>query len=317
MKVFHNTVEATTFLKNGSVVAIGNFDGVHFGHQAILKSAHEYAQKHKLKLCVLTFDPHPVKILAPQVAPVSLQTISQKIECLQAHFVDAVVLQKFDMPFSKISPHDFFKEHLIQNLKTKAIFVGYDFTFGKKRSGTTETLEQLAVENQVTLHITPAQMQGHALVSSTMIRKLLYSGELQAASRYLTRPYAIDGSVVHGFKRGTALGIHTANLNAENELALSDGVYATQVALKNKTYNAVTNIGLNPTFDNTTRSIETHIFDFDQEIYDQKLRLHFVQKLREEIKFANVQALLKQIEKDITQAKKILCGKPKLSTPIK
>lgn len=306
MKIFSDTAEATSILKTSTVVVIGNFDGVHFGHQQILKAAKVFATKHKLKLCVLTFEPHPVKVLAPHIAPVSLQTVQQKLECLQACDVDLVVLQKFDMAFSQISPEDFFTKHLVKNLKAQAIFVGYDFTFGKKRSGTTETLEHLAKEHQVTLHITPAQMQGNVLVSSTLVRKLLVSGELKDVTRILTRPYCIDGSVVHGFKRGTALGIHTANLNSENELALSDGVYATRVEHKNKTYNSVTNIGLNPTFENTTRSIETHIFDFDQEIYDQKLRLHFVQKLREEIKFANMQALLKQIEKDIAHAQKIL-----------
>ncbi len=306
MKTFSDTSAATALMKIGSVVVIGNFDGVHFGHQQILKAAKAFAAKHKLKLCVLSFEPHPVKILAPQIAPVSLQTPKQKLECLKDCDVDIVVLQKFDMPFSQISPVVFFNNHLLKNLNAKAIFVGYDFTFGKKRSGTTETLEQLAKEHHVTVHVTSAQMQGNVLVSSTLIRKLLVSGDLKDATRYLTRPYCIDGSVAHGFKRGTALGIHTANLNSENELALSDGVYATRVEFKNKNYNSVTNIGLNPTFENTTRSIETHIFDFDQEIYDQKLRLHFVQKLREEIKFANVQALLKQIEKDIVQAKKIL-----------
>lgn len=312
MKTFFDTAQASPSLKSGSVVAIGNFDGVHYGHQQILKAAHKEAQKLKLKLCVLSFDPHPVKVLAPQVAPITLQTNSQKLECLRSLAVDVVVLQKFDLSFAKVSPQKFFLDHLLTNLNAKAIFVGYDFTFGAKRSGTTETLEKLTNKHAIALHITPAQMLGTALVSSSMIRKLLKDGDIQNANHYLTRNYCIDGSVVHGFKRGTALGIHTANLNSENELALSDGVYATRVEFKNKTYQSVTNIGLNPTFENTTRSIETHIFDFDSEIYDQKLRLHFVEKLREEIKFANVQALLKQIEKDIVQAKLILSKKAAL-----
>ncbi len=313
---FHATTALTPLLKNPTVVAIGNFDGVHFGHQQILKKARAWADAHALKLVVLTFEPHPVKILAPSVAPLAIQTVNQKIKCLKDSGADFVVLQKFDSDFAKIPPEDFFAHQLVRDLKASAVFVGYDFTFGKKRSGTTETLEQLGHKHNVAIKIVAAQMQKDTLVSSTLIRKLLQNGSVREAAALLTRYYQMDGEVVPGFKRGTSLGIHTANLKPENEILLSDGVYATFAELSGKIYPAATNIGLNPTFENTARSIETHIFDFDREIYQETLRLHFVEKIRDEIKFVSPQALVKQIEKDILQTRAILkkSGIPKVAS---
>lgn len=304
------TVFETHFAKPyctaGSVVVIGNFDGVHYGHQQILLQAKNFAQTHNLNFCVLSFDPHPVQVLAPQFAPLSIQTTEQKISTLKLLGVDLIVLQKFDILFSQISPAEFFNTHLIQNLNAKAVFVGYDFTFGQKRSGTTETLEKLAQNHNTTISVIPAQMLGHVLVSSTLIRKLLQSGNVKEANHYLTRPYTIEGQVIPGFKRGTALGIHTANLKSQNDLLLNDGVYATKAHYKDQIYNSVTNIGFNPTFENTNRSIETHIFNFNHQIYSENLRLDFMQKLRNEIKFANQTALVKQIEIDIAEAQRVL-----------
>jgi len=308
MQIFHDSKAAKEKLGPKNVVAIGNFDGVHFGHQEILSKAKNFAKSQKAGLCVLTFEPHPVKVLAPDVAPKLLQTTEQKLESLKECGVDAVVLQKFDDEFAKLTPSDFFKKHVHENLHAKAVFVGYDFTFGKKRTGTSETLEKLGQEHNIGIHIISAQIKKNVLVSSSLIRKLLQNGQVKEAKTYLTRPYVITGTVIPGFKRGTALGLHTANLDPKNEWLIADGVYATWVEHKKKYYPSVTNIGLNPTFDNMSRSIETHIFDFDENIYQQNLKIFFVEKLRDEIRFANSNALVQQIQKDIVQAKSILKG---------
>ena len=287
-------------------MTIGNFDGVHVGHQHILKRLVSAAAKKNLKSVVLTFSPHPIQFLVPQIAPKLISTIEQKLELLFSFEVDCVVLQKFDATFAKISPEDFFKIHLLRNLSTRFIKVGHDFTFGEKRRGTTETLEHLAKKNQVDVSIISAQMVDNMLVSSTLVRKLIASGELSMAGKLLGRAFFIDGNVVRGQQRGGSLGIHTANLTTQNELLPADGVYATVIEVNGKKWQGATNIGFNPTFGNTARSIEAHLFDFDGDLYGQNLRVHFMQKLRDETKFASPEALVKQIVKDIVLAKRIL-----------
>lgn len=306
LKKFNGTKEASRFLKSGCVLAIGNYDGVHFGHRHILKHIVKKARQHKLKSVLLTFEPHPVKILSPDVSPSLINTLEQKLELLQSVGLDAVVVQKFDLTFAKITPESFFKNHLLKNLHAKSIAVGYDFTFGAKRSGTIETLEMLCYEHHVDLEIVAAKMLDDTLVSSTLIRKLIARGDVALANKLLERNFFIDGHIVTGHHRGTELGIHTANLETKNELIPLDGVYATRLRVGKKIFDSVSNIGFNPTFNNQKRSIETHIFDFDRKIYDQSVRLYFVDRLRDEIKFANAGALVKQIQKDISHAKKIL-----------
>jgi riboflavin kinase/FMN adenylyltransferase len=305
-EVFSSTHEARDFLKHGSVVTIGNYDGVHFGHRQILKTLRKRAHDQKLKSVVLTFEPHPVTLLSPSVAPKRLNTREQKVELLSELGVDAVILQNFDLSFSKRTPEDFFQTNLIQDLQTKLILVGHDFTFGAKRKGTIETLEILAYAAKIGVEIVSAQFKDKTLVSSTLIRKLVSEGNVTLAEHLLERPYFIDGTVVHGHKRGTALGIHTANLNSQNELLPLDGVYATLVEFKGKIYDSATNIGHNPTFHNVERSVETHLFSFAEEIYGKNLRLFFIERLRGEIQFASPEALIKQIQKDIVTTQSVL-----------
>lgn len=305
-KIFYSTKEANVFLRSGAAVTIGNFDGVHIGHQKILKNLMQIAQKKSLKSVLLTFDPHPVKILSPEAAPPLINTLKQKLEILKQTKLDAIVVQKFDKNFAKLSAYDFFTKVLKNNLCAEYISVGYDFTFGFKRSGTTERLEKWGQENAINVHITPAILQGEALLSSTFLRKLIGEGKIKAAKKYLGRDFFIEGNVVPGFKRGTSLGLHTANLKTYNELLPLDGVYATFVTMNGKTYQSATNIGFNPTYHNSERSIEVHIFNFDQEIYGETLRLTFMDRIRDEIQFASADILVQQIKKDIATAKKIL-----------
>lgn len=313
MKVFDSTLSALSFLQNNpSIVAIGNYDGVHFGHQQIIKQLLQLAEKHHLTPVLLTFDPHPVKVLSPATAPQLLMTRKQKTEVLSSTGLAAVVWQHFDETLAQLSPADFISIHLKHNLNAKMVLVGYDFTFGHQRSGTTETLEALCVQNNMTAHIVAAQMLDNTLVSSSVIRKLILQSNLPLANKLLTRSYFIDGDVVKGHQRGTALGLHTANLRTNNELLPPDGVYATTMTVmhpdsnQNRIYQSVTNIGFNPTFNNTERSIETHVFDFEGDLYNQNIRVSFIEKIREEIRFANADALVQQIKKDIQHAKIIL-----------
>ena len=306
MKNYSSTAQAQSDLSSGSVLAIGIFDGVHYGHQQIIEQVLAKAKELKAQAGILTFQPHPVQVLAPEVMPYLIQTPKQKTNTLQELGLDFVVKQKFDLDFASLSAADFFKIHIVQNLKTKALFVGHDFTFGRKREGNIDTLEQFCKDAQIELHVVKAQMLSDTLVSSTLIRKLLKEGRVEMAAKHLTRPYIMQGTVVKGHNRGTALGIHTANLRALNELLPKDGVYATKTIVADHTYHSVTNIGKNPTFENIRRSVETHIFDFDQDLYDQEIEVCFFKRIRDEIKFATPQALVKQIKKDIEQAKEIL-----------
>lgn len=289
-----------------SVVVIGNFDGVHFAHRRILKKAVALAHAGRLRSVLLSFDPHPARLLSPDVAPKMINTLVQKKELVSSLGINEIVVQKFDRALARLSPQSFFKKYLLKKLNAKCLLVGHDFTFGAKRSGTAETLEMLGYEAGVDVEVVPAQIKQDTLVSSSLIRKLIVEGRVDLAKKFLERFFFIDGIVVEGHHRGAALGLHTANLVTENELLPADGVYATLVSFKNRLYQSATNIGYNPTFNNVERSIETHIFDFDDEIYQQKLRLHFVKKLRDEIKFVSPEALVLQIKKDIAESRKIL-----------
>ena len=306
MKTFDSISKANSFLKKGSAIAIGNYDGIHYGHRSILKKLIKEGKKNKFKTALLTFRPHPAKTLAPETSFKLINTYEQKNELLKETGIDAVIFHKFDKRFAKTSPEKFFEKYLIKELSTKTVFVGHDFTFGDQRSGTIETLEHLGGKHNIKINIMPDMMLENTLVSSSLIRKLLMEGQVKLANKLLTRLFFIDGKVVHGFQRGTSLGMHTANLKTKNELIPNDGVYATKVQIGRKKYSSVTNIGFNPTFDNKNRSIETHILNFDQNIYKKTIRLSFVDKIRDEIRFATPTALVKQIEKDIEKAKKIL-----------
>lgn len=306
MKVFGSTLAAQKYLARGSSVTIGNFDGVHLGHRALIEDAVDVASARRLKSVVLSFEPHPVKILAPAAAPLLINTAAQKTELLGKLGLDALVLQRFDKKFAALSPQSFVRRCLHQHLSARHVFVGYDFTFGRKREGHVEMLMDWGRQLDIAVHIVPARLLGGTLISSTTIRRLVAAGEVAKAATLLARPFFIDGTVVHGENRGGELGIHTANLATANELLPADGVYATWVHFAGRLFKSVTNIGFNPTFGNEKRSCETHIFHFDRKIYGKKLRLLFVERIREERKFPSQQALVDQIRKDIIKARDIL-----------
>ncbi len=283
-----------------SVLCMGNFDGVHLGHQKILKAAVDAAKECGGRSVLYTFDPHPVKIIAPESAPKLIQTEAQKAAAIGACGIDVLVVENFTKDYAEVEPQDFFSEYIIKRIAPTHIVVGYDFTFGFHRHGTVETLRDLGRANNIGVSIVDAVFDDDTLISSSQIRKFIGLGNIEGANKLLGRPYSIAGVVEKGRGLGGEIGVHTANLDFENELIPAEGVYITQ-ALGKK---AVTNIGPNPTFAGNKLTIETHILDYSGKLYGKKLEVEFFAKIRDEIKFGSADELKKQIEKDIKIARK-------------
>lgn len=311
MKTIHSSLKAQSISKQGLALTLGNYDGVHLGHQSILKKLNSIAKKKSLKSALYSFEPHPVAVLAPQIAPPLIHNLDQKKELLKSTKLDYLILEKFTKNFAKQSPEDFFKKILLQKLNTKYIIVGYDFTFGSKRSGNIETLEQLCLLNNVDVEIVDPFIKKETLVSSTLIRTLIQEGRLEEAKKYLSRPFFIDGTIIKGKQIGQSIGFPTANLKTVQQIIPASGVYATASFIQGQWHESITNIGTKPTVKGKHLSIETHIFNFKKKIYNKKLRLAFFKKLRDEICFKNLGALQKQIKKDCQVAQKYLKNKMK------
>ncbi|MBI4412169.1 MAG: bifunctional riboflavin kinase/FAD synthetase [Deltaproteobacteria bacterium] len=303
MKVFTSSRAARAFCKKGTALAIGNYDGIHQGHRFILGLLAREAEKRDVPAVVYTFDPHPVRVLAPNVAPPLINTRRQKIGLLGLCGVSATILEKFTPSFSRLSAEDFFQKILVDRLNPCFVIVGYDFTFGLRRQGNIETLERLCFQNRIDVKIVEPVLQKGTLVSSSLIRRYVREGRIAEATRGLARPYFIEGRIIRGKQRG--LGIPTANLKSENELIPREGVYATQTEIGKKKLKSVTNIGFNPTFGNRTLSIETHILGLKKRLVGRQIRLYFIDRIRSEKKFRSPKELVRQIRKDISAAKRI------------
>jgi riboflavin kinase / FMN adenylyltransferase len=259
------------------VVALGNFDGVHLGHRAILKAAIDRAHAVGGKAFALTFDPLPAKVLSPQRAPQMLMTSEDKIELLRDSGLDGVLVLRFDLALSRLNPRDFVHDYLLVKLGVEAVVVGHSVSFGHKRSGNAAVMVELGV-----------------------------AGDLPGAARLLGRSHFLSGKVIHGRERGRTIGFPTANLDSETECVPPDGVYATRVVLPDGAFPSITNIGMRPTFQETARSIEAHIFDFNRDIYDRRIKLEIIERVRLERKFDSAEALKQQIASDLKRAKEIL-----------
>jgi riboflavin kinase/FMN adenylyltransferase len=291
-----------------AVIALGNFDGVHLGHQRLLKKAQKLAAKYKGISIVYTFEPHPVKILAPQVAPPTIQTLNQKIKCIEETGIDVCIIEKFTKKFAHQNPERFFESIILRRLGGSAVVVGYDFTFGFHRSGTVEILEYLGMRNKIEIYVMDAQFLNETLLSSTEIRGLVLAGFVDKAATLLGRPYELEGKVVKGKGLGGALGAHTANIEQENELIPGSGIYLTQTKIIDGAAHfqpSITSIGTNPTFPGCALAVETHIIDFKKEIFGKKVAVKFLKKMRNQIAFPSTAELKKQISKDIAQARRM------------
>lgn len=295
------------------VLTIGNFDGVHLGHQAILQMVKKRAKKENGTSIVLTFEPHPMKIIAIEKAPRLITPFKEKVRLIEGFGIEVFICIKFTKEFSKMEASDFVKNILVDVISVKEVFVGSNYFFGRNRKGSPELLKGMGEKYGFKVWVVHEIKLNDIAVSSSEIRCLIDKGKVEEASRLLGRDYSIEGVVVEGSKRGKKLfNTPTANIATSSELLPKDGVYAVTVQLQNespiegKTYQGAANIGYNPTFGGERLGCEVHIFEFDKNILGRTLRINFAKRIRDEIKFHKTQDLALQIKKDIEVIKKIL-----------
>lgn len=293
MQVFRHVPAA---LQPSCALAIGNFDGMHLGHQALLKKLTQTAQELNLGSAVMTFEPHPREFFAPESAPARLCSLREKLEYFADAGVERVYVCAFNRRFAKITADEFMQRILRQSLNAEAILVGEDFRFGAQRAGSITDFVQ-AKFNLVSL---PQVNLNDARVSSTRVRSALAAGRLQEAAMLLGRPYSISGKVVYGAQRGRRLGFPTANVHMRHERPALTGVYA----VKLDGLNAVANLGVRPTIAGIPKlSLEVHVLDFNGDLYGEHVHVEFLQKIREEMKFPSLDALKAQIAADVEVAR--------------
>jgi riboflavin kinase/FMN adenylyltransferase len=285
-----------------TAVAAGNFDGLHLGHQKILRSLVERAAGDGLRSVVLTFSPHPEKVLGrSQIA--MIQTIDQRLAGLRSAGVQAVLLAPFNRTFAELPVADFVEQVLVRSLRAREVVVGEDFRFGRHRRGDVRSLRLWGSKLGFHVRPVPPVVKGGRVVSSSLIRRLLAAGRVDKAGAFLGRPYAITGTVVGGAARGRALGFPTANLWSENEI-IPRGVFITTTVVGGREHPSVTNIGSRPTFGCGPQSIETFLLDFDGSLHRCRLELRFIKSLRSERAFASRAALVGQIGRDVQAARR-------------
>ena len=281
-------------------VAIGIFDGVHRGHQYLIKQMLACARRLKAKPIVITFFPHPAHVLRPELKLGYLVSLQERFRQLDDLGVAICLVVRFDRSFAGMPPIKFIKDVLVKKLGVKAIFVGDQFCFGKDRSGDAALFQKLAPQEGYEMHAVPGFKQGREMISSMRIRKLIIEGKLNEASRLLGRTVSISGAVVKGSERGRSLGYPTANVDYEEVILPPQGVYVVKVLLGKKEYPAVANIGTRPSFEkeNSKLYLEVHILDFSNNIYGKHIEVQFLKKIRNEKKFPTPQKLIQQIQKD-------------------
>jgi|JI10StandDraft_1071094.scaffolds.fasta_scaffold74303_3 riboflavin kinase/FMN adenylyltransferase len=293
-------------------IAIGNFDGVHRGHAALFATARAAAAGGQV--CALTFEPHPVQVLAPHAAPARITTSTRKLELLAAAGVDVAVVVPFTAAFAHHSADEFTADILAGALGARHVVVGGDFTYGRGRAGTTATLRAAGEGLGFATHVVAAVTDGERAVSSTRIRAALTAGDVATARDLLGHGYDVDGVVVRGAGRGKGLGIPTANVAPTGPILARPGIYACTLAVRAPgapTWPAVASLGTNPTFvADGALVLEVHVLDLDADLYDQPVRVEFVARLRDEARYDTVAALLAQIDADLRAARAILAAAP-------
>jgi riboflavin kinase/FMN adenylyltransferase len=320
MKVVRGIQAIQDFSGVGSVLTIGNFDGVHLGHREIFRLTIEKARALGVLAAAYTFRPHPQVALRPGANVQLLSTYDEKLELLQAAGLDLVIEEPFSREFSSIPPQQFFSDIVLKILNARAIVVGYDFAFGKERQGHLEALGKFCADSGVALTVVPPQRVDGEIVSSSRIRGHLLAGDTVIAGRQLGRSFSYRGIVSRGDGRGRQLGFPTTNLAPEGKLVLPYGVYATwalcEAVFPGRRIPSVTNVGVRPTFHSASPGsaaepavrVETHLFDVAQDLYGSLLEIQFEKRLREERRFAGVEALKAQIAADSTEARLALAA---------
>ena len=304
LKIFYNFNIPNTFKK--SIILIGNFDGLHSGHQKLFQLAKKYKIKHKSKIGVVTFDPIPKMFFNTHIKNYRISNFNQKIIYLRKFGVDFVINKKFDKKFSKITYFKFIEDILSRKLRSKFIFVSNNFRFGHKREGDVSLLKKYENDFSYNLINPSPLMKNKKIISSTIIRKLLEEGKLSKANTFLKRKWEIEGKVQRGRMMGQKIGFPTCNIDIGNYVIAKPGVYAVKIRIndRKKFYKGIANLGYRPTFNQKKILLEVNIFNFSGNLYNKKLSIEFLKFIRGEKKFKGISELKNQIKKDILKAKK-------------
>jgi riboflavin kinase / FMN adenylyltransferase len=305
-----NVIRAANELNSGSrkvCVAIGVFDGVHLGHQQVIRQTISDSQQHEAVSVVVTFDCHPNSVVAPERTPSLIYPLSKKLRVIESMGINTTLLVHFDKTFSQIPAEEFIRGLACEFKNIHSVCVGSNFTFGHKRQGNVELLKKLGQELKFAVHGLSAVALDGERVSSTRIRDAIRNGNLDAASQMLGRAYSLVGKIIEGDKVGRKLGFPTANLDFTGLVLPPNGVYAAHAEVAGQTHRAAVNIGIRPTMQSSTPQlhVEAHLLDFSGELYGQEMELTFVEKLRDEQKFPSPEALKQQIAKDVEAAKQL------------
>jgi riboflavin kinase/FMN adenylyltransferase len=294
----------------GTVVTVGTFDGVHRGHWEVLRAIRKRAHETGCRSVLVTFDPHPLRVVRPEDAPPLLTTPVEKKEILAESGLEWAVFLTFTPELARYSPERFVEEILVRKLDVRELVIGYDHGFGRGRSGDVDTLRHLGEQLSFGVIVVPPVSGGGDAISSSRIRGSLESGEVEAAAGALGRPYAGRGRVVRGEGRGRALGFPTANLqvHAEDKLIPRSGIYAVRAALRRGSFDGALHLGPRPTFPDASPAIEVHLMDFDDVLYGEEIRVDFIRRLREVRFFSTAEALIEQMHEDVMHARKLLSG---------
>ena len=306
MKVFKSIGEITPEFRS-SVITIGNFDGIHLAHQDILQRVVREAGLRRSRSIVITFDPHPQKVLHPERRPFYLlTTLDEKVKLIESLGIDAVLLIAFTQAFSAMTAEAFVREILWDKLRIQKVFIGHDYAFGNRKQGNEDFLRSMGGMLGFEVESINTFTVNDTTVSSTNIRKAVLGGDVVKAALLLGHPYSLSGTVIRGYQRGREIGIPTANIEPGKELLPANGVYAVMVDLEGVRHAGVLNVGFNPTFSNEKLSVEVHIMNFDGELYGKGLTVSFIERIRSEVKFESPQKLVDQILRDKAKAEEIL-----------
>lgn len=308
MKTIKDLEHTSEIPENGSVVTLGNFDGVHLGHASLINRTIELSRIYKKPSVIVTYYPNPSKVIGKREDLKDILSPDIKRNIFNNFGIDYLLNIHFTVEFSKITAYDFLKQILLQKLKARYIIIGYDHYFGKGKEGNYDFLKRYSDEFHYEVEKMGQVYLGDIPISSTNIRKCIESGDVEQANRMLDRNFYLRGMVVKGFQRGKSIGFPTANLKieSENNIVPGQGVYACLVVIDNQLYKGMVNIGKNPTFSNTQLSVEGHIFNFNGDLYGKMLEFHFIKKHREEKKFSSIGELVEQLRKDEFDIKKLL-----------
>jgi len=305
MKVIRNVLDITPEL-HGSIITIGNFDGIHMGHQKIFRKVVSESEQQGRKSVVMTFDPHPKKVIHPERRPFFILTpVEEKLSLIEAAGIDTTILISFSHEFSRTSAEAFVKEILWRRLRIRKVIIGYDYKFGRNKGGNADLLRKFGAELGFEVEEIGAIKLGDVIASSTNIRLSILSGNVSTAAKLLGRPYNVRGIVSRGYRRGTEIGYPTANIESEKVIP-AIGVYAIIAKLEGKNHMGVINVGYCPTFGDEEITAEVHLLDFQGDIYGKEMEVFFIDRIRDEFTFESPEKLMEQIEKDIQQARTIL-----------